>query len=63
MRIVVYDDDLLKPGDAARILNVSYKTLWRWQKRGLIRVVRLPSGRFLIPRSEVERILRQGSEA
>jgi len=35
--------------------------LWRWIREGRIRVVRSPSGRYLIPRSEVER-LKGGEE-
>jgi predicted site-specific integrase-resolvase len=34
------------------------KTLWEWQKKGIIRAVRLPTGKLRYPRSEVERIWR-----
>ena len=44
-------EEFLSPHDACRILGVSYITLWRW-----IRVIRSPSGRYLIPRSEIVKI-------
>jgi len=50
---------LLKPKDVAKIFNITTKTLWEWQKRGIIKAVRLPSGKFRYPRSEVERIWKQ----
>jgi hypothetical protein len=28
------EEELLRPGEAARILGVSYKTLWRWYREG-----------------------------
>jgi len=37
---------LLTPNEASRMLNVSYKALWRWWKEGKIGAVRLPSGRL-----------------
>jgi len=42
--------------EARRVLGVSYITLWRWIREGRIRAVRGPSGRWLIPWSEIERI-------
>ena len=50
---------MLKPKDVAKIFNITTKTLWEWQKRGIIKAVRLPSGKFRYPRSEVERIWKQ----
>ncbi len=49
-------EEFLSPRDVCRILGVSYITLWRWIREGRIRVVRSPSGRYLIPRSEIERL-------
>ena len=43
-------------GEARRVLGVSYITLWRWIREGRIRAVRGPSGRWLIPWSEIERL-------
>ncbi len=42
--------------EARRVLGVSYITLWRWIREGRIRAVRGPSGRWLIPWSEIERL-------
>ena len=53
-------EKLLPPREVAKRLGVSVKTLWKWQKRGLIRAVRLPTGKLRYPESEVERIIREG---
>ncbi len=42
--------------EARRVLGVSYITLWRWIHEGRIHAVRGPSGRWLIPWSEIERL-------
>jgi len=52
-------EELLKPKDVAKIFNITTKTLWEWQKRGIIKAVRLPSGKLRYPRSEVERVWKQ----
>ncbi len=49
-------EEFLSPRDVCRMLNVSYITLWRWIKEGRIKAVRSPSGRYLIPRNEIERL-------
>ena len=48
--------EFLSPRDVCRILGISYITLWRWIRKGRINVIRSPSGRYLIPRSEIERL-------
>ncbi len=48
---------LLRTGEAAKLLGVSRHSIYRWIEKGLIRAVRLPSGRYRIPESEVRRIL------
>jgi putative resolvase len=48
---------LLKVREAALILNVDRRTIWKWIKEGKIKAVRLPSGRYRIPESEVIRII------
>jgi putative resolvase len=49
-------EELLRPKEVAKIFNISMKTLWKWQKKGIIKAVRLPTGKLRYPRSEVERI-------
>jgi putative resolvase len=49
-------EELLRPKEVAKIFNISVKTLWEWQRKGLIKAVRLPTGKLRYPRSEVERI-------
>jgi Predicted site-specific integrase-resolvase len=52
-------EELLKPKDVAKIFNITTKTLWEWQKKGIIKAVRLPSGKLRYPKSEVERVWKQ----
>ncbi|MEM1635738.1 MAG: helix-turn-helix domain-containing protein [Nitrososphaerota archaeon] len=53
-------EELVTPKEARTILKVSNKTLWLWYKKGLIRAVRLPSGRLRYYKSDIEKILRGG---
>jgi len=52
---------LLTPKEAGKLLGVSTKTIQRWDKSGLIKVVRTPNGRRRIPLSEIKRILSQST--
>ena len=49
-------EEYLKPHEVCRILGISYITLWRWIREGKVKAVRSPSGRYLIPRSKIEKI-------
>jgi len=49
-------EEPLRPKEVAKIFNISVKTLWEWQKKGVIKAIRLPTGKLRYPRSEVERI-------
>ncbi len=49
-------EEYLSPRDTCRLLGISYITLWGWIREGKIKVVRSPSGRYLIPRSEIEKL-------
>jgi len=42
--------------ELARELGVSRDTIDRWVRRGLVAVVRLPSGHYRVPQAEVERL-------
>jgi excisionase family DNA binding protein len=46
-----------KASEAAYILGVTTETLRRWEKLGLLKARRLPSGHMRIPKSEVGRLL------
>jgi molybdopterin-binding protein len=48
--------DLLKPKEAARLLNISYPTLKQWIYQNKIRSVKTPGGHHRIPLSEIERL-------
>lgn len=48
---------LLTPRQVAEILGVSFITIKRWIYSGKIKAVKLPTGKWRIPESEVKRIL------
>jgi putative resolvase len=52
-------EELLRSRDVAKIFGISVKTLWKRQRRGIIKAVKLPTGKLRYPRSEVERLWRQ----
>ncbi|MCE4599620.1 MAG: IS607 family transposase [Desulfurococcales archaeon] len=54
---------LLPPREASKRLGIHYVTLKRWIYSGKIRAVRTPSGRWMIPEGEVERIIGGEEEA
>jgi predicted site-specific integrase-resolvase len=47
--------------EAAAWLRRTTRTLGNWEARGLIRVVRPAGGNPIIPRSEIERLMREGA--
>ena len=53
---------LLPLREACRRLGISFITLKRWIYSGKIRAVRTPTGRWMIPESEIERIVRGRAE-
>lgn len=57
------DEEMLTTTRAAALLNVDRHTVARWARLGQIRHARLPGGTLRIPRSEVDRILRQARES
>jgi len=50
-------EKLLKISEVAKVLNVSMHTVLNWIKKGKLKAIRLPSGRYRIPEGEVRRIL------
>ena len=56
--ITITVDDALTQTDAAKILDITTMTLWRWIRDGKIATITF--GRFkLIPKNEVERLLKE----
>ena len=47
----------MPPRKACKRLGISFITLKRWIYSGRIRAVRTPTGRWMIPESEIERII------
>jgi len=54
---------LVPPREACRRLGIHFVTLKRWIYSGKIRAVKTPTGRWMIPESEVERIIGGKAEA
>ncbi len=54
-------EQLFTPKEAGKLLGVSTKTIQRWDKSGLIKVVKTPNGRRRVPLSEIKRILSQST--
>ncbi|MEM3790189.1 MAG: hypothetical protein QW260_03810 [Thermoproteota archaeon] len=36
-------EELLRPKDVTKIFNISVKTLWKWQRKGIVKAIRLPT--------------------
>ena len=54
-------ESMLRSGEVAEVLGVDRHTVVKWIKEGKIRAIRLPSGRYRIPESEVKKILEGGT--
>jgi putative resolvase len=52
-------EELLRPRDVAKIFGISVKTLWKWQKKGIIKAVRLPTGKLRYPKARLKGCGRQ----
>lgn len=53
---MILTDKLLTPKEAAKLLGVHTLTLYRWAKKGKIKYVVTPSGRYRYPLSEILKI-------
>jgi len=53
---------MLRSGEVAELLGVDRHTVVKWIKEGKIRAIKLPSGRYRIPESEVKKILEGRSD-
>ena len=54
--------ELYRPDEVARILGVQRRRVYRWIRRKQIAAIILPGNRFMIPLSEMERILNSGTK-
>ncbi len=54
-----YSKSTFTTGQLARILEVTDETIRNWIKKGIISVIKLPSGRNQIPLDIVEKLMRQ----
>lgn len=50
-------DEYLRPQDAARLLNVTVRTLNNWEKKGKIKAIITPGGRRRYAKADIEAIL------
>ena len=53
---------LLTPKEFCEIMRISRYTFYEWVSKGLVKVIRTPTGKIRVPYSEVERILKGGGE-
>lgn len=53
------NNKLLKPKDIMKILGVCHKTLYIWDKKGILVAQRLPSGRRYYTQEQVDEILNK----
>lgn len=53
-------EELLTTGRAAKALGVTINTIKSWIRKGKLGALRLPSGHYRVPRSELEKILESG---
>lgn len=51
-------DNVYETTEAARLMGISYATLYRWIRAGKLTPIHI-AGRTLIPKSEVERIKKE----
>ena len=54
--VSVIDDEYLRAGEAAQLLNVSPKTVSRWADQGRITHIVTLGGHRRFPRAEIDRI-------
>lgn len=52
----------LKPSHLASLLGVTTETIHAWRKRGWILHVKTPTGQYLIPASEYQRLKKDHLE-
>ena len=51
------EEKLYSTGKAAKLLHVHKLTVYRWVRAGKIRAMQNPVGRWLVPQSEIDRLL------
>lgn len=53
------EEKKLKPRDVMKILGVCHKTLYLWDKKGILVAKRLPSGRRYYTEKQIEEALNK----
>ena len=48
--------------EVQKLLHVSNVTLWKWEKQGKIKVVRLSPRKVYVERKEIDRLIDQGKK-
>ena len=52
-------EKMFSTGEAGKLLGVSYVTVARWIRAGKLRAIKLPSGHYRVPESEIKRLLEE----
>jgi excisionase family DNA binding protein len=60
--VKITPEDLLTPGEVARIIRVDAKTVVRWANEGKLQSVRTPGGTRRFYEAEVRRLLMPGGD-
>ena len=56
------DIELIPLKEVQKLLHVSNVTLWKWEKQGKIKVVRLSPRKVYVERKEIDRLIDQGKK-
>jgi predicted site-specific integrase-resolvase len=56
------DIDLIPWKDVQKLFHVSNVTLWKWEKKGKIKVVRLSPRKVYVERQEIDRLIAEGKK-
>lgn len=51
------DDPFMSPSEVAKALGKHPNTVYNWIRDGLLKAIRLPTGRLVVRRSEVNKLL------
>ena len=55
------EDELVTVSRAARLMGLSRAQMYNWVKQGRVRAYRLPTGKYRIPLSELERLINESN--
>jgi len=60
--MIMNDIELIPLKEVQKLLHVSNVTLWKWEKQGRIKVVRLSPRKVYVEKSEIERLISEAKK-